>query len=162
MDSLSSVSKMTLPQLERMAMVCLDMHEALGIQWGDDPYSAIKNLGKTKGELVYLATPFHHKDKAVMDKRFDVINRIAADLMCKGVHIYSPISHCYPMALVASLPTGWGFLNELDRKIIRMCTKLIVVKQEGWDRSEGVKAEIGIANEFGIPVEYMEYNEECG
>jgi hypothetical protein len=143
-----------------MSQVCLDIHDALGIKWGDDPYNAIKNLGKTKGELIYLATPFHHKDKAVMDKRFDVVTKIAADFMCQGIHVYSPISHCYPMAKVNSLPTGWGFWNEFDRKIIRMCTKLIVVKQAGWDVSEGVKAEIGLAEEFGIPVEYMDYKDE--
>jgi hypothetical protein len=31
-------------QAYAMAMVCLDLHNALGIKWGDDPYQAIAKL----------------------------------------------------------------------------------------------------------------------
>ena len=29
-----------------MAQVCLDLHESLGVRWGDDPYRAIAELRK--------------------------------------------------------------------------------------------------------------------
>jgi len=35
-------------QARAMAQVCLDLHEALGCKWGDNPYLAIANLRKTQ------------------------------------------------------------------------------------------------------------------
>lgn len=39
-----TVSAAEVDQAKREAQVCRDMHEALGIKWGDDPYWAIKTL----------------------------------------------------------------------------------------------------------------------
>ena len=46
-----------LKQARKLAQVCLDMHEALGIRWGDDPYARIRELvsllsrSKTKSQV---------------------------------------------------------------------------------------------------------------
>lgn len=40
------VERMGLVQARAMAQVCLDMHGALGVKWGDDPYSVIRKLKK--------------------------------------------------------------------------------------------------------------------
>ena len=34
----------TTEQAERVAQVCYDLHDALGVKWGDDPYWAIRKL----------------------------------------------------------------------------------------------------------------------
>ena len=105
--------------------------------------------------LIYLATPFTDKDLAIMENRFNVVNKVASDLMKKGIHVFSPISHCYPIALAGGLPKTWEFWEAYDRVMLKASAKLIVLMQDGWRESLGVTGEIRIANELGIPVEYM-------
>jgi hypothetical protein len=53
MDKHKELLHITYEQAYAMAQVCLDMHEALGVKWGDDPYKVINELsGKAKsGDL---------------------------------------------------------------------------------------------------------------
>jgi len=106
--------------------------------------------------LVYLATPYSHDDPDVRQRRFEIVNRVAAKLMRDGVHIYSPISHTHPIAMAGDLPKGWDFWEKYDRVVLAACVKVIVLRQKGWDQSTGVAAEIAIAKEMGLPVEFID------
>ena len=107
-------------------------------------------------ELIYLATPYSHPESEVMERRFLMVSRVAADLMRDGRHVFSPISHTHPIALAGDLPRGWDYWERYDRLMLGACGKVVVLKQDGWDVSSGVKAEVKLALELGIPVEYME------
>ena len=106
--------------------------------------------------LVYLATPYSHDDPAVREQRFRVVNRVAAELMRDGMHIYSPISHTHPIAMASDLPKGWDFWEQYDRVVLDACVKVVVLRQDGWEESTGVKAEIEIAKELRLPVEFID------
>jgi len=106
--------------------------------------------------LVYLATPYSHESAFVRTHRFHVVNQAAARLTQEGVHVYSPISHTHPIAMEGDLPLGWDYWEQYDRAILNACCKMIVLRQNGWTESKGVQAEIKIAVELGIPVEYMD------
>lgn len=106
--------------------------------------------------LIYLATPYSHPSAAVRHSRFQVVNIVAAAMMARGLHVYSPISHTHPICLAGDLPQGWDYWAELDRKMVSACGLLVVVRQPGWRSSVGVKAEIEIAGELGIPVEHIQ------
>lgn len=110
-----------------------------------------------KGELIYLACPYSHEDKMVMEERFKAVNKLAASLMGEGYYIFSPISHTHPIAIEGALPRGWEYWEGYDRTIIKACKGLCVFKLNGWKESVGVQAEIKIAQELGIPVDYIEY-----
>ena|ERR1017187_2263704 len=113
-----------------------------------------------KGELIYLAVPYSHKNPSIKEKRFQIVNEMAALLMSKGYYIFSPISHTHPIATSNAhnqLPGEWEYWEGYDRVMMKCCKSLLVLKLEGWETSTGVQAEIKIANEFGIPIEYMEY-----
>jgi hypothetical protein len=105
--------------------------------------------------LIYLATPYSHEDPVVMESRFESVNRVAAKLMSDGLHIFSPISHTHPIAIAGKLPTGWEFWNQYDKLVISVCKGMIVLCLDGWLESVGVTAEIDIAKEFGVPIEYI-------
>ncbi len=109
--------------------------------------------------LVYLATPYSHPDESVRVTRWREVTRIAAQLMRDGQLIYSPISHTHHMACEFGLPTAWEFWQAHDTAILRACRKLIVLQQEGWQESTGVNAEIEIARELYIDVEYLEHKQ---
>lgn len=109
-----------------------------------------------KHELAYLAVPYQHFDKRVMVDRFHRVNDVAAQLMREGRYIFSPISHTHPIAESGALPRGWDYWGEYDRIILSCCTTLIVLRLPGWERSVGVQAEIAIAKELGLNIEYLD------
>jgi len=108
-------------------------------------------------KLVYLATPYSHPEAAIREMRFEEVNRVAADMMRRGEHVFSPISHTHPIALAGDLPKGWDFWQDYDRAILSSCYKLVVLMQDGWRESVGVQAEISIARDMGLPVEFMDH-----
>lgn len=112
-----------------------------------------------KEELIYLATPYSHPDPEVMKQRFHSVNKVAAKLMKEGLHIFSPISHSHPIAIENDLPTNWEYWESYDRAFLKASRKLIVLKLDGWENSVGVTAEIKIAKELGIEIEYIENTE---
>jgi hypothetical protein len=106
--------------------------------------------------LIYLATPYSHPDAEVREHRFREVNRVAADLMRDGLHVFSPISHTHPIAVAGDLPKDWEFWQAYDRTVLSACSKVMVLMQDGWRESTGVQAEIEIAREMGLPVEFIE------
>ena len=112
-------------------------------------------------KLTYLAVPYTHKEHHMMVARHLIVNIVAAQLMAQGLYIYSPISHTHPIAEAScgKLPRGWDFWQGYDRAILTNCEKLIVLRLPGWDTSTGVQAEIKLATEMGIPVEYIDFDD---
>jgi hypothetical protein len=91
-----------------------------------------------------------------MEQRFDAACRAAGKLMAEGHVVFSPIAHTHPIAVRCELPRGWDFWERFDREFVLASRKLVVLMIDGWDKSKGVAAEIKIAIDAGIPVEYME------
>lgn len=105
--------------------------------------------------LTYPAVPYSHPDYDVRVSRFIAANKAAGFLMRRGDIVFSPISHTHPIAEECELPKGWEFWSAFDRAYIGMAKLVVVLCIEGWRESIGVSAEIAIANEMGVPVEYM-------
>lgn len=106
--------------------------------------------------MLYLASPYSHSDPVVVEKRFEDICRIAGKLMNDGEIVFSPIAHCHVIAMRCELPIHWEFWKRIDEEFIRRSDKVVVAMMPGWKESKGVTAEIAIATELGIPVEYLE------
>lgn len=106
--------------------------------------------------LIYLACPYSHPSHDIMVDRFNAVNKAAAKLMGEGQYLFSPISHTHPIAECGELPRGWDFWEGYDRMMLNACDKLVVLTLDGWKESKGVQAEIEIAKEFGLPIEYMD------
>lgn len=106
-------------------------------------------------KIVYIATPYSHDDNYVKEQRFLTVSKIAGVLMAQGNIVFSPISMCHPIAKIAELPENWEYWKELDTEYLKVCSKVIVVQAEGWETSTGVQGEIAIAEELGIPIEYL-------
>ena len=106
--------------------------------------------------MIYLASPYSHPDPAVMEQRFETACRVAGWLMARGEIVFAPICHTHPIAVRCELPRGWEFWSRYDREMVSRANRLVVVKMDGWQTSVGVTAEIEIAEDLGIPVEYME------
>lgn len=107
-------------------------------------------------QLTYLASPYSHPDPSVRIQRFLAACKFTAKLMLEGHLVFAPIPATHPMAELEDLPTDWTFWERLDREMISHCYKVIVLKLDGWQESKGVAAEIKIAKDLGLPVEYSD------
>lgn len=112
----------------------------------------------TKTKLVYLASPYTHKDPTIMHKRFEDVCRVHANLINKHLSEYTfigPIAMSHPVAQYGDIPTDWDFWQTHDKAIILRCDELWVVPLDGWKESKGVQAEIAYAELLEIPVRYI-------
>ena len=117
--------------------------------------AALKMKGEGKLKKIYLAIPYTHKKKSVMQRRFGLANKITADLIRDGNFVYSPISSSHPLVKYG-LPVEWDFWFAFDESFIEWADELHVVMADGWKQSKGVKAEIEIAEKLGKAVVFIE------
>jgi len=113
------------------------------------------NQRHIRPSLVYLAVPYSHTEREMLEIRFQAVNRVAGILMSKGEHVFSPISHSHPIADMWELPRSWEFWEGQDRAILVACRKLAVLMLDGWKESSGVSGELEIAREIGVDIEFL-------
>lgn len=110
-------------------------------------------------KLVYLASPYSHKDPKVIHKRFEDAMRACLWGWTKGYLVYSPIfyTHLLDVALDCTVPhTYWV---EFGLRMIDNCDQLWALKLRGWTKSVGVKYEINYAKSIGKEIVYIDPKE---
>lgn len=108
--------------------------------------------------MIYLASPYTHPDAVVREMRFREACRAAGRLMHQGHAVFSPIAHSHPVEqhFDGAAVEGHDFWLKQDFAILRHASKLVVLTLEGWDKSYGIAAEIALAKQLHIPVDYLE------
>ncbi len=107
------------------------------------------------GTLVYLTIPYD--DPNLQTEQFAIANRIAARIINDGIFVFSSISHGHSIASSGiPLPTAFAFWKRYAEVLIRRCQVMVVITTDGFDKSEGVLAEMEIAARLGIPVRFIQ------
>lgn len=106
-------------------------------------------------QVVYLASPFSDPNPTIKKERLDNVNKVTAKLMRDEICVFSPLSHNCPL-FEYGVQTSREWWMKFDLAMLSRCNKLMVLRQEGWDKSLGVQEEIKTAKELGIPVEYID------
>lgn len=109
--------------------------------------------------LWYVASPYSHPRKRVMQHRAAMVDYIMAKLYEKyKVALIPPIliSRVIKECLGDSIGTDFKEWKKVDLKYISRCDAVIVVMLPGWKESIGVKAEILFALRNQIPVKYFD------
>lgn len=114
----------------------------------------VEETRKTK--LVYLASPYSNPDNEIREDNYIVVSNIAANMIANGDVVFSPISYGHNLLEFKDMPTDWEFWFNFCVTFLLKCDKLVVCKMRNWENSVGVKEEIEIAINNGIPVEYIE------
>jgi len=65
----------------------------------------------------------------------------------------------HDMSIEHEMPTDWEFWERHCLAMLAACSKLIVLKLDGWEESRGVMAEMLFAETTGIEIEFMEWAE---
>ena len=71
-----------------------------------------------------------------------------------GHYTITGLVHHYACQHEERLGTDWAFWKDFCEEFLAKCDKMVVITFDGWKESGGVQAEIKIAYELGIPVEY--------
>ena len=107
--------------------------------------------------MIYLASPYSHPDRAVMEKRFIDVSRAAGKLKLQGITAFVPIAHCHWIdKLTPEAGTDFASWQAMDEEMIDHCKELWVLMLDGWADSTGVNAEIIYAHHKGYPVLYLD------
>jgi hypothetical protein len=104
--------------------------------------------------VTYLASPYSHPDPAVRERRYRAACRATAEMLRAGEVVFSPVVHSHPL-VPYGLPTGWEYWERFDRAVLTRCDAVTVLTLDGWEDSAGVQAEVAIAGELGLPIQYV-------
>lgn len=92
--------------------------------------------------ISYLATPYTKYPHGI-ERAFVDASKIAATLLRGGINVYSPISHCHPLAVHGAIdPLDHDIWLPFNEAMLRASHDLIVAHMDGWRESRGVTHEI--------------------
>jgi len=108
--------------------------------------------------MIYLSAPYTHEDPQVQQKRFEIINETAAYIIYSMKYLlFSPISHGHSIFVNREdLDPGIDYWERYEKRIMPLCSEIIVLCIEGWKESAGVKREIALAKELHLKIRYWE------
>lgn len=103
----------------------------------------------------YLASPYSHPDKSVMEARFHETKRALAWLLSKRHWVYSPIVHAHQMAQDHQMPTDAKFWEDYNHAMIRSSCGVWVLCIDGFEDSKGVTEELAYAHGLGVSHKFV-------
>ncbi len=116
----------------------------------------------TANPLIYLASPYSHDDEKIRNARWLAACDAAAWLMAKGDEffspgyaVFSPIAMGHPISWLgqdSGLGSDWQTWEPVNAAILNACTHVIILRLEGLEHSQGVKAEVDFARKKGLPI----------
>jgi len=109
--------------------------------------------------MIYLASPYISQEQTAHHIRYHHACRSAAKLIEQGHVVFSPIAHSHGIARFIKEHDHDFWMNQ-DLPFLKYADKIVVLTLPGWEKSRGIKEEIEFANKNGIPVEYMEPENE--
>lgn len=107
-------------------------------------------------KVYYLASPYSHKNKGEVYRRYREQQRLHAALIQKyNALIIAPIEMCHMLSERFHMPTGYEYWKNRDRTLIEHSDGIIVCLMEGWKESVGVTDEIQHAKSLGKELLYL-------
>jgi hypothetical protein len=94
--------------------------------------------------VIYVGGPYTHADHNIRRERFEALTAIAAEIVKQGHIVYSPITHTHPIDLHFvrdDVHLSSDFWCDFDETFMSVCTEMVIVPLEGWEKSGGVKRE---------------------
>jgi hypothetical protein len=105
------------------------------------------------GGLVYLASPYTHRDADVMHMRYLQALAVARCWVRLGVPVYTPVVYGHTVGI-----GDWDYWMRHCIQVLKKCRVLVVLRLNGWDTSRGVQDELAEATRRSIPIRYQEYD----
>lgn len=105
-------------------------------------------------DIIYLAAPYSHSDKAIIHGRMGAFAGVHARLILDGALTHSPLLNHF--IVKKGVPGDWVFWQRYSERMLDKSDRLLVIRMPGWDFSSGVAGEIEYAQKHDIPVDYTD------
>lgn len=105
--------------------------------------------------MIYLASPYSHESRYVMQARYLAVCEATAALLRQRQMVYSPIVHCHELARMFDLPEDFEFWKEYNLHMIKRADTFGILKIEGWKESKGVQGELEFARRQELPIYFF-------
>lgn len=109
-------------------------------------------MNRDRRNMIYLASPYSHPDKAVREERYNKALECTKWLMKSGVSVFSPIVNSH---FLDDVSMDCDFWVEYDKWFLERCDCLFVLRVDGWEASKGVAREIALARELKKPIFFI-------
>jgi hypothetical protein len=106
--------------------------------------------------MIYVASPFSHKDKLIEKTRFLLAESFVLHQAKQGIFVFSPIVYAYRMAAENNLRGDAKFWYTFNVGIIRKADMFYNLQLPGWLESKGVQQELTLAETLRIPVTHFD------
>ena len=101
--------------------------------------------------FIYMGSPYTGTPEQ-QQERYEQARWATAQLLKAGTVVYSPIVHCHDLALCHQLPGSIDFWRWYDLAMIEAAHTLFVLTLPGWEESKGLRWEINLATDLGMPI----------
>jgi hypothetical protein len=99
-----------------------------------------------KMKIIYLASPYSHDDKEVMESRYQAAIDGCAKLIEMGYCPISPIVQSHPVANKHDMGLEFDTWEQIDYALIDACDELCILEMDGTWESKGISKEIQYAS----------------
>lgn len=108
--------------------------------------------------ITFIAFPYTHDSPEITRWRMNMFWKYSGRMLSEGDFVISPMSM---LSAAENTHKGLDFDNwsSYCEALILKSDKLCVLRLPGWENSQGVLAEIKIAETNGIPVTFMDLDE---
>jgi hypothetical protein len=101
--------------------------------------------------MLYLASPYTHKDKGVMHARYIAACNAQVFLALSGRYVYSPVAFGHAVEVQTGVNLPYEYWIRHGMRMLDKSTGVVVLPLPGWQESNGVKLEIDLALRVGKP-----------
>ncbi len=105
--------------------------------------------------MIYVASPYSHPDKDVVEYRVKTVSQYSAKLLIDKQPSISPITVGTTILKYTDLPSDFEFWQQFSYDLLSVCTEIHILMLDGWRESIGVQAEIAYAEEHNITITYI-------
>lgn len=104
--------------------------------------------------MIYLASPYTHKDPEVMNSRYLLTKQLTASLLSRNIPVFSPIVYGREFEhTLGHTFYDWKFFNDC---VIRVCDLFVIHTLPGWRESKGVEYEWALfRSRSSTPVQFV-------
>ena len=88
--------------------------------------------------MIYLATPYAHKNLETMRWRYQKSCLAAAKLFKAGVVVFNPLANTVPAVELGGLELEHDDFLKIDLEILRRSDELLILGLPEWEKSDGV------------------------
>lgn len=104
--------------------------------------------------LIYLASPYSHRNPAVRELRYELARLATAQMLKEGKAVFSPI--VYGKSMEKMIGTDYLSWKRLNDAMIHAAAEVQVLMLDGWRESKGVQYEVELANMLELPVLFIQ------